>query len=196
LEYKQRNVDTAEVTEALDFLQPHIRPTWLVPQYRHALEGHGELDYEREGQQQVLRPSFDGKPETGTGLSWPSLPWVCAGCLRGLGTAGGVKAMRNFVEGIEAAMVVLAFVASILFIFFLMVMAWGTEVNVHAPLLVLTGLALILASAAPRVWWAVGLAIIGLPALVLLRIYPPYAIEAVTVAFGAAWIGHWLARKR
>ena len=60
LECKQRNVDTPEVREALDFLEPHIRPTWLVPQYRHALDGHGDQGYEREGQQQVLRPSFEG----------------------------------------------------------------------------------------------------------------------------------------
>ena len=60
LECKLRNVDTPEVTEALDFLEPHIRPTWLVPQYRHALDGHGDREYDREGQQQVLRPSFDG----------------------------------------------------------------------------------------------------------------------------------------
>src|SRR4029077_7084725 len=60
LECKQRNVNTPEVTEALDFLEPHIRPAWLVPQYRHALDGHGDQGYEREGQQQVLRPSFGG----------------------------------------------------------------------------------------------------------------------------------------
>jgi hypothetical protein len=48
------------VREALDFLEPHIRPTWLVSQYRHALDGHGHQGYEREGQQQVLRPSFEG----------------------------------------------------------------------------------------------------------------------------------------
>jgi hypothetical protein len=60
LECKRRNVNTPEVTEALDFLEPHIRPTWLVNQYRHALDGHGDREYDREGQQQVLRPSFDG----------------------------------------------------------------------------------------------------------------------------------------
>src|SRR6266478_7499026 len=60
LECKQRNVDTPEVTEALDFLEPHIRPTWLVPQYRHELDEPGDQGYEREGQQQVLRPSFEG----------------------------------------------------------------------------------------------------------------------------------------
>ena len=60
LECKQRNVDTPEVREALDFLKPHIRPTWLIPQYRHALDGHGGQGYDREGQQQVPRPSFEG----------------------------------------------------------------------------------------------------------------------------------------
>jgi hypothetical protein len=27
---------------------------------RHALDGHGDRKYDREGQQQVLRPNFDG----------------------------------------------------------------------------------------------------------------------------------------
>jgi hypothetical protein len=48
------------VREALDLLEPHIRPAWLVPQYRHALDGHGDRGYDREGQQQVLRPTFEG----------------------------------------------------------------------------------------------------------------------------------------
>ena len=48
------------MTEALDFLEPHIRPTWLVPQYRHHIGGEREHGYQREGQQQVLRPSFEG----------------------------------------------------------------------------------------------------------------------------------------
>jgi hypothetical protein len=60
LECKQRNVETPEVREALDFLEPHIRPTWLFPQYRHTLDGHGDRGYEREGQQQVLRTTFPG----------------------------------------------------------------------------------------------------------------------------------------
>ena len=60
LECKQRNVNTQEVKEALDFLAPHIRPTWLVPQYRHHIGGERENGYQREGQQQVLRPSFEG----------------------------------------------------------------------------------------------------------------------------------------
>ena len=71
LECKQRNVDTPEVREALDFLEPHIRPTWLIPQYRHALDGHGGQGYDREGQQQVPRPSFESAMHWGcVWISW------------------------------------------------------------------------------------------------------------------------------
>ena len=60
LECKKRDVHTPEAREALDLLQPHVRPQWLIPQYRRELDGHGDRQYDREGQQQVLRPSFDG----------------------------------------------------------------------------------------------------------------------------------------
>jgi hypothetical protein len=61
LECKKRSIDTPEVREALDLLEPHIRPEWLIPQFRHhALKARGDKVFEREGQQQVLRPSFDG----------------------------------------------------------------------------------------------------------------------------------------
>jgi hypothetical protein len=60
LECKKRDINPPEVTEVLDFLEPHIRPAWLVPQYRHALDEHRGLDYDREAQQQVLSPSFEG----------------------------------------------------------------------------------------------------------------------------------------
>jgi hypothetical protein len=48
------------VREVLDLLEPRIRPAWLIPQYRHALDRHGDQGYDQEGQQQVLRPSFEG----------------------------------------------------------------------------------------------------------------------------------------
>jgi hypothetical protein len=32
----------------------------LIPQYRHELDGHGDREYDWEGQEQVLRPSFYG----------------------------------------------------------------------------------------------------------------------------------------
>jgi hypothetical protein len=31
LECKKRNVNTLEVSEALDLLEPHIQPAWLIP---------------------------------------------------------------------------------------------------------------------------------------------------------------------
>jgi len=38
LECKKRSVDTPEVREALDLLEPHIQREWLIPQFRHLLE--------------------------------------------------------------------------------------------------------------------------------------------------------------
>ena len=35
LEYKKRDVNTPEVNQALDLLEPYVRPTWLIPQFRH-----------------------------------------------------------------------------------------------------------------------------------------------------------------
>ena len=61
LECKKRDVDTPEVRAALDFLEPYIRPQWLIPQYRHHVVDHvrtNEVDL--EGQQQVLRATFSG----------------------------------------------------------------------------------------------------------------------------------------
>jgi hypothetical protein len=59
LECKRRSVDTPEAREALDLLEPHIRPEWLVPQFRAHLYG-GQQDWDKEGQQQVLRATFPG----------------------------------------------------------------------------------------------------------------------------------------
>jgi hypothetical protein len=66
LECKQRTVNTPEVTEALDFLEPHIRLTWLIPQYRHEFDGPSNREQDREGQQQVLCPAL-----TASGLRNP-----------------------------------------------------------------------------------------------------------------------------
>ena len=64
LECKKRDIDTPDVREALDFLEPHIRPEWLFPQFRHHIGGERENGYQREGQQQVLRPTFEGIRES------------------------------------------------------------------------------------------------------------------------------------
>jgi hypothetical protein len=65
LECKKRNIDTPEMREALDLLEPHIQPTWLIPQCReHALD-HAQGDgVALEGQQQVLRTTFPGIRES------------------------------------------------------------------------------------------------------------------------------------
>jgi hypothetical protein len=61
LECKKRDIDTPEVHEALTILEPHIRPEWLIPQFRsHALNRYNGNEVDREGQQQVLRATFPG----------------------------------------------------------------------------------------------------------------------------------------
>jgi len=60
LDCKKREVDTPELRAALDLLEPHIQPAWLIPQFRH-LDGQQQHDYAaREGQQQVFRVTFPG----------------------------------------------------------------------------------------------------------------------------------------
>jgi hypothetical protein len=51
--------------EELDFLEPYIRPAWLIPQFRRNLDGEEKHDYPtREGQQQVFRATFPGIRES------------------------------------------------------------------------------------------------------------------------------------
>ena len=64
LECKTRDINTPEVKEALDFLEPHIWPEWLIPQFRHHLERDPNADVDKEGQQQVLRATFPGIRES------------------------------------------------------------------------------------------------------------------------------------
>jgi hypothetical protein len=60
VECKQRDIYTPELKAALDFLQPRIRPEWLIPQFRyHAqVNDKNEVDLDKEVQQQVLRTIF------------------------------------------------------------------------------------------------------------------------------------------
>jgi hypothetical protein len=44
LDCKQRDIYTPELREALNFLQPRIRPEWLIPQFRY----HAELNEKKE----------------------------------------------------------------------------------------------------------------------------------------------------
>jgi hypothetical protein len=54
VECKKRDIDTPEVMEALDLLEPHIRPAWLIPQFRYHLDRDSSVEVDQEGQQQVL----------------------------------------------------------------------------------------------------------------------------------------------
>jgi len=58
LECKKRNINTLEVRDALNFLEPHTQPPWLILQYRNALDSDWTTDVGREGQQQVLCATF------------------------------------------------------------------------------------------------------------------------------------------
>ena len=61
LECKKREADTPELRAALDLLEPHVQPAWLIPQFRHTLDGDREREYAlREGQQQIFRVTFPG----------------------------------------------------------------------------------------------------------------------------------------
>jgi hypothetical protein len=58
---QKEGCDTPEVREALDSLEPLIRPQWLIPQYRDHVLGHDRTtEVALEGQQQVLRATFSG----------------------------------------------------------------------------------------------------------------------------------------
>ena len=64
LECNTRDINTPEVKEALDFLEPHIWPEWLIPQFRHHLERDPNVAVDKEDQQQVLRATFPGIRES------------------------------------------------------------------------------------------------------------------------------------
>jgi hypothetical protein len=58
VECKKRDINTPEIRAALNFLDPHILPAWLVPQFRHHIHRDGNHGWEKEGQQQVLCAIF------------------------------------------------------------------------------------------------------------------------------------------
>src|SRR5262245_52691815 len=60
LECKKRDINTTEVKAALDLLERHIYPKWLILQFRHHVENEEQPLEKREGQQQVLRATFPG----------------------------------------------------------------------------------------------------------------------------------------
>ena len=60
LDSKIRDIDTPEVREALDLLDPHCSPKWHVEGFRVSLRHDRRSGAELEGQQQVLRVYFGG----------------------------------------------------------------------------------------------------------------------------------------
>ena len=61
VECKVRDIDTPDVKEALDLLDPYCRPTWFIEGFRnHLRPGKGQFGPEFEGQQQNLRVNFGG----------------------------------------------------------------------------------------------------------------------------------------
>ena len=56
LECRKRDINTPEVTQALNLLEPHIQPPWLIAQFRYQLSRDPWV--ELEFQQQVLRVTF------------------------------------------------------------------------------------------------------------------------------------------
>jgi hypothetical protein len=57
LRVKQRDIYTPEVREALDFLQPRIRPDWLIQHFRYHAQLN-DVDVDKQAQQQALRAIF------------------------------------------------------------------------------------------------------------------------------------------
>jgi hypothetical protein len=61
LECKKRDINTPEVKEALDLLEPYVWPKLLARQFRYEVsDGYGNNDVDRENRQQVLRATFPG----------------------------------------------------------------------------------------------------------------------------------------
>jgi hypothetical protein len=60
LECMRRDVNTAEVREALNFLEPHIRPKWLIPRFRSHIKPGGDNYFDLARRQEVLCATFPG----------------------------------------------------------------------------------------------------------------------------------------
>jgi hypothetical protein len=60
VECKLRSIETPEVREALDLLDPYCRPTWYLDEFRSHLAPCCEFGPSLEGQQQNLRVNFAG----------------------------------------------------------------------------------------------------------------------------------------
>ena len=71
LECKKREVNTPEVRDALDLLEPHIKPDWLIPQFRH--HGHLLLELAVLALQELLANRETSLESSLPGLSAPTV---------------------------------------------------------------------------------------------------------------------------
>ena len=61
LECNKRDINTPEVKESLNLLEPYVWPKLLARQFRYEVsDGYGNNDVDRENRQQVLRATFPG----------------------------------------------------------------------------------------------------------------------------------------
>ena len=63
VECKKRDIDTPEVMEALDLLEPHIRPEWLIPQFRYHLDRDPSVEVDQEGSTTGASRDFHRHPK-------------------------------------------------------------------------------------------------------------------------------------
>jgi hypothetical protein len=62
LQCKERDINTPAVRDALDLLEPHTQPEWLIPQFRFdVLDGYAGNDADGEAQQQAKASSLSLK---------------------------------------------------------------------------------------------------------------------------------------
>src|SRR5262245_40310728 len=60
LECHKRDINTPEMIETLNLLEPHIQPPWLIPQFRYHLDRDPSVQINIEIQKQTLRATFPG----------------------------------------------------------------------------------------------------------------------------------------
>jgi hypothetical protein len=58
LECMRRDVNTSEVREALNLLEPYIRPKWLISRFRSHINSGGDSYFDLAHRQQVLCATF------------------------------------------------------------------------------------------------------------------------------------------